>query len=159
MQLPRLLVKVIDPAGVYLQDSSPRLPGSLFRGGAVCGPGVPGGARQATMVLRCAALLSPVELMLGCACSSAVDEGFVSCGLVTVDVPEHPVGEHHYVLFTDLKVGVPTVIGKKRRGQATASSSARSSGASKSRKVHTFGWVADAEDDTSTRPTRLTTRS
>src|SRR5665647_369650 len=68
-------------------------------------------------VLRCAALLSPVELMLRCACSSAVDEGFVSCGLVTLDVPEHPVGEHHYVLVTDLKVGVPTVIGKKHRGQ------------------------------------------
>jgi hypothetical protein len=48
MQLPRLLVKVIDPAGVYMQDSSPRLPGSIFRGGAVFGPGVPGGARQAT---------------------------------------------------------------------------------------------------------------
>ena len=48
MQLPRLLVKVIDPGTVYMQDRSPRRPGSLFRGGAVFGPGVPGGARQAT---------------------------------------------------------------------------------------------------------------
>lgn len=48
MQLPRLLVKVIDPAGVYMQDRSPRRPGSIFRGGAVFAPGVPGGARQAT---------------------------------------------------------------------------------------------------------------
>lgn len=48
MQLPRLLVKVIDPAGVYMQGRSPRWPGPIFRGGAVYGPGVPGGARQAT---------------------------------------------------------------------------------------------------------------
>ena len=48
MQLPRLLVKVIDPAGVYMQGHRPRRPGSVFRGGAVFGPGVPGGARQAT---------------------------------------------------------------------------------------------------------------
>jgi hypothetical protein len=48
MQLPRLLVKVIDPAGVYMQSRSPRGPGPIFREGAVLGPGVPGGARQAT---------------------------------------------------------------------------------------------------------------
>ena len=48
MQLPRLLVKVIDPAGVYMQGRSPRRPGPIFREGAVFGPGVPGGARQAT---------------------------------------------------------------------------------------------------------------
>jgi len=48
MQLPRWIVKVIDPVTVYMQDSSPRLKGPMFRGGAVFGPGVPGGARQAT---------------------------------------------------------------------------------------------------------------
>jgi hypothetical protein len=48
MQLPRLLAKVIDPAGVYMQGRSPRRPGPIFSGGAVFGPGVPGGARQAT---------------------------------------------------------------------------------------------------------------
>lgn len=48
MQLPRLLVKVIDPATVYMQDRSPRRSGPMFHGGAVFGPGVEGGARQAT---------------------------------------------------------------------------------------------------------------
>ncbi|HEY5180729.1 MAG TPA: hypothetical protein VIJ07_13335 [Dermatophilaceae bacterium] len=48
MQLPRFLVKMIDPGTVYMQDRSPRRPGPIFRGGAVFGPGIPGGARQAT---------------------------------------------------------------------------------------------------------------
>ncbi|MDQ2756463.1 MAG: hypothetical protein M3Y71_07855 [Actinomycetota bacterium] len=48
MQLPRFLVKVIDPATVYMQDRSPRRSGPFFRGGAIFGPGVEGGARQAT---------------------------------------------------------------------------------------------------------------
>lgn len=48
MQLPRPLVKVIDPATAYMQARSPRPSGPVFRGGAIFGPGVPGGARQAT---------------------------------------------------------------------------------------------------------------
>lgn len=48
MQLPRLLVQVIDPATVYLQDRLPQHSGPMFHGGAVFGPGVEGGARQAT---------------------------------------------------------------------------------------------------------------
>jgi len=48
MQLPRPLVKVIDPATAYMQARSPRPSGPAFRGGAIFGPGVPGGARQAT---------------------------------------------------------------------------------------------------------------
>jgi len=48
MQLPRPLVKVIDPATAYMQAPSPRPSGPAFRGGAIFGPGVPGGARQAT---------------------------------------------------------------------------------------------------------------
>ena len=47
MQLPRLLVRLIDPATAYMQGRSPRRSGPIFRGGAVFGPGV-GGARQAT---------------------------------------------------------------------------------------------------------------
>jgi len=46
--VPRLLVKVIDPATVFMQDRSPRRGGPIFSEGAVFGPGVPGGARQAT---------------------------------------------------------------------------------------------------------------
>ncbi len=49
MQLPRWLVKVIDPPTGYMQDRSPRPAGGpVFRGGAIFGPGVEGGARQAT---------------------------------------------------------------------------------------------------------------
>ncbi len=48
MQLPRWLVKVIDPPTGYLDDRSPRRSGPTFRGGAVFGPGVEDGARQAT---------------------------------------------------------------------------------------------------------------
>lgn len=48
VQLPRWMVKVIDPVTGYMQDRSPRPRGPMFRGGAVFGPGVPGGARQAT---------------------------------------------------------------------------------------------------------------
>ncbi len=48
VQLPRWIVKVIDPVTGYMQDRSPRPRGPMFRGGAVYGPGVPGGARQAT---------------------------------------------------------------------------------------------------------------
>ncbi len=48
MQLPRLLVRLIDPATAYMQGRSPRRSGPIFRGGAVFGPGVEGGARQAT---------------------------------------------------------------------------------------------------------------
>lgn len=49
MQLPRWIVKVIDPATVYMQDSSASPQGPMFRGGAVFGPEVPDGARQATL--------------------------------------------------------------------------------------------------------------
>jgi len=48
MQLPRWMVKVIDPPTGYMQDRCPRAAGPIFRGGAIFGPGVDGGARQAT---------------------------------------------------------------------------------------------------------------
>ncbi len=48
MELLRWLVKVIDPVTAYMQGTAPRRTGPMFRGGAVFGPGVPGGARQAT---------------------------------------------------------------------------------------------------------------
>lgn len=48
MELPRWIVKVIDPVTAYMQGTTPRRTGPMFRGGAVVGPGVPGGARQAT---------------------------------------------------------------------------------------------------------------
>lgn len=46
VQLPRWMVKVIDPVTGYMQDARPS--GPMFHGGAIFGPGVPGGARQAT---------------------------------------------------------------------------------------------------------------
>lgn len=48
MQLPRWIVKIIDPFTVYMQDRSPRLKGPMFRGAAVFGPAAPGLARQVT---------------------------------------------------------------------------------------------------------------
>lgn len=48
MHLPRLLLRVVDPAGAYFQARRPPRRGPLHRGGAVFGPGVPGGSRQAT---------------------------------------------------------------------------------------------------------------
>ncbi len=42
------MVKVIDPPTGYMQDRFPRPAGPIFRGGAIFGPGVDGGARQAT---------------------------------------------------------------------------------------------------------------
>jgi hypothetical protein len=40
MQLPRWMVKVIDPPSGYMQDRTPRPAGPIFRGGAIFGPGV-----------------------------------------------------------------------------------------------------------------------
>ena len=48
MALPRLLLRVIDPAGAYLGDPARRRRGPTYRGAAVFGPDVPGGSRQAT---------------------------------------------------------------------------------------------------------------
>lgn len=49
MQLPAVLVRVIDPATGYFEKRRPRRRGqAVYRGGAVFGPGVPGGSRQAT---------------------------------------------------------------------------------------------------------------
>ena len=49
VQLPAVLVRVIDPANGYFEKRrSPRRGGPIYRGGAVFGPGVPGGSRQAT---------------------------------------------------------------------------------------------------------------
>jgi hypothetical protein len=46
--LPRLLLRVIDPAGAYLAGPARRRRGPRYRGAAVFGPDVPGGSRQAT---------------------------------------------------------------------------------------------------------------
>ncbi len=48
MVLPRLLLRVIDPAGAYLDGPARRRRGPTYRGAAVFGPDVPGGSRQAT---------------------------------------------------------------------------------------------------------------
>ena len=46
--LPRLLLRVIDPAGTYIGGPARRRRGPTYRGAAVFGPDVPGGSRQAT---------------------------------------------------------------------------------------------------------------
>jgi hypothetical protein len=46
--LPRLLLRVVDPAGAYLGGHARRRRGPAYRGAAVFGPDVPGGSRQAT---------------------------------------------------------------------------------------------------------------
>jgi len=49
LRWPRPLMRIIDPANVYFDDRSPhRHKGPIYRGGAVFGPGVPGGSRQTT---------------------------------------------------------------------------------------------------------------
>jgi len=48
MALPWPLLWVIDPAGAYWARRTPRATGPTYVGGAVFGPGVPGGSRQAT---------------------------------------------------------------------------------------------------------------
>ena len=49
MQLPAALVNVIDPANGYFEKCRPgRRERPIYRGGAIFGPGVPGGSRQAT---------------------------------------------------------------------------------------------------------------
>jgi hypothetical protein len=48
MKLPRPLLWLIDPAGAYWARHTPEPDGPAYRGGAVFGPGVPGGSRQAT---------------------------------------------------------------------------------------------------------------
>jgi hypothetical protein len=51
-----LLLGLFDPAGMYFQRNSPNVRGPLarggemYRGGAMFGPGVPGGSRQASEV-------------------------------------------------------------------------------------------------------------
>lgn len=48
MRIPRLFLRVIDPAQMYF-DRVSRIPQEpAYRGGAVFGPCVPGGSRQAT---------------------------------------------------------------------------------------------------------------
>lgn len=49
MQLPAILVRLIDPANGYFEKQRPRRHDRpVYRGGAIFGPGVPGGSRQAT---------------------------------------------------------------------------------------------------------------
>jgi hypothetical protein len=49
MRLGQALLWVIDPASAYMRSQGPSRPrGPAFRGGAAFGPGVEGGARQAT---------------------------------------------------------------------------------------------------------------
>jgi hypothetical protein len=46
--LPWLLLRIVDPAGAYLDGHARRRRGPTYRGAAVFGPDVPGGSRQAT---------------------------------------------------------------------------------------------------------------
>ena len=48
MKLPRPLLWLIDPAGAYWARQTPETDAPAYRGGAVFGPDVPGGSRQAT---------------------------------------------------------------------------------------------------------------
>src|SRR5688500_18249887 len=48
MKLPWPLLWLIDPAGAYWARHTPEPDGPVYRGGAVFGPDVPGGSRQAT---------------------------------------------------------------------------------------------------------------
>lgn len=49
VRLPRVVLRVVDPAGAYLEPQRPRrFREPVYRGGVVFGPGVPGGSRQAT---------------------------------------------------------------------------------------------------------------
>ncbi|HEU5006161.1 MAG TPA: hypothetical protein VFT67_04260 [Jatrophihabitantaceae bacterium] len=48
MQLPRLLLALIDPASAAMNAPNRRNSRKVYRGGAIFGPGVPGGSRQAT---------------------------------------------------------------------------------------------------------------
>jgi hypothetical protein len=48
MALPWPVLWLIDPAGAYWERRTPTPSGPTFVGGAVFGPGVPGGSRQAT---------------------------------------------------------------------------------------------------------------
>jgi hypothetical protein len=49
MRLGQAFLRIVDPASAYMQSQGPgRRRGPVFRGAAVFGPGVEGGARQAT---------------------------------------------------------------------------------------------------------------
>jgi hypothetical protein len=48
MRLPRLLLALIDPASAAMHAPNRRNRRKVYRGGAIFGPGVPGGSRQAT---------------------------------------------------------------------------------------------------------------
>jgi hypothetical protein len=48
VKLPWPLLWLVDPAGAYWARRTPEPDGPAYRGGAVFGPGVPGGSRQAT---------------------------------------------------------------------------------------------------------------
>ena len=48
MTLPWPVLWLIDPAGAYMARRTPRIRGPVYTGGAVYGPDVPGGSRQAT---------------------------------------------------------------------------------------------------------------
>jgi hypothetical protein len=48
MRLPRLLFALIDPASAAMHSPNRRSHRPVYRGGAVFGPGVPGGSRQAS---------------------------------------------------------------------------------------------------------------
>jgi uncharacterized NAD(P)/FAD-binding protein YdhS len=48
MALPWPILWLIDPAGAYWQRRTPTHEGPIYAGGAIFGPDVPGGSRQAT---------------------------------------------------------------------------------------------------------------
>ncbi len=48
VRLPRVLMRLIDPANVYMDDRSPLYRGPMYRGKAFLGPDVPGSSQQDT---------------------------------------------------------------------------------------------------------------
>jgi hypothetical protein len=95
---------------------------------------------------RCSGVLPP----------GAAGEGFGSSALITLGVPQNPAREGHHIGAADLEVAYQPSSASKAEARTADSSSALLLGASKSRKVQTSGWVAEAEEDTSTRPILLT---
>jgi hypothetical protein len=81
----------------------------------------------------------PVELMIRNAYRSAVGGSLLPPCRVALAVREHPASEDDEVSIVGREVGLPTAVREQGRRKTCASSSACSSGASKSRNAHTGG--------------------